>query len=331
MKNWFKNTISLIQETFTDFFESNPGVFAASISYYTMLSLPSMLVLIISSAGTLLGQEAALGELYEQIKGLVGAKSADAIQDIVQNVNQTGGSTLATLLSIITLIISATTVLMTLQNALNHIWGVKVQAKSKWWLKTILDRVFSMAMVVSLGFLLAVSLLMDTVISAIQGRLEDLLGNSSVYLIWIANNIVSLGIATVVFAMIFKILPDVKLRWRDVWVGAFFTTVLFVIGKFLIGLYLGNSSLTDTYGAAGSIVVVLIWVYYSAMIVLFGAECTQVYARRMGNGIKPSRYAVRVETQIVDADEKKFEKTKVGATSDSLGKSNSDLDKNKSV
>jgi len=316
MKQRIKDTLNLIKETFTDFSDSNPGVFAASLSYYTMLSLPSMLVLIISSAGALLGEEAASGKLYEQIKGLVGPKSADTIQDIVQNVNQTGGSLWATILSILTLILSATTVLMTLQNALNHIWGVRVQAKSKWWLKTILDRVFSMAMVVSLGFLLAVSLLMDTVISAIQGYLERLLGDTSVYLIWTANNIISLGIATLVFAMIYKILPDVKLRWKDVWVGAAFTTVLFIAGKFLIGLYLGNSSLTDAYGAAGSIVVVLIWVYYSSMIVLFGAECTQVYARRMGNGIQPSRYAVRIETQIVDNEDKKFEKTKVGAISD---------------
>lgn len=317
MKQWIKNTFDLAKETFTDFSNSNPTVFAASLSYYTMLSLPSMLVLIISSAGALLGEEAASGKLYQQIQGLVGPQSADAIQGIVQNVNQTGGSTLATVLSIITLVLSATTVLMTLQNALNHIWGVKVQAKSKWWLKTILDRVFSMAMVVSLGFLLAVSLLMDTVISAIQGSLENLLGETSVYLIWIANNLISLGIATVVFAMIFKILPDVKLRWRDVWAGAAFTTILFVIGKFLIGLYLGNSSLTDTYGAAGSIVVILIWVYYSSIIVLFGAECTQVYARRMGNGIQPARYAVRIETQVVDKEEKKFDKTTVGATNDS--------------
>lgn len=316
MKQWIKNTIDLAKETFSDFSNSNPTVFAASLSYYTMLSLPSLLVLIISSAGALLGEEAASGKLYEQIKGLVGPKSADAIQDIVQNVNQTGGSLLATILSIVTLIISATTVLMTLQNALNHIWGVKVQAKSKWWLKTILDRVFSMAMVVSLGFLLAVSLLMDTLISALQTSLQNLLGETSVYLIWIANNVISLGIATVVFAMIYKILPDVKLRWKDVWAGAAFTTILFVIGKFLIGLYLGNSSLTDTYGAAGSIVVVLIWVYYSSMIVLFGAECTQVYARRMGNGIQPSRYAVRIETQIVNEEDKQFEKTKVGAVSD---------------
>jgi membrane protein len=314
MKQWIKNTFNLAKETITDFTESNPSVFAASISYYTLLSLPSLLVLIISSASVLLDQEAASGKLYQQIQGLVGPKSADAIQDIVQNVNQSGGTTLATVLSILTLMLSATTVLMTLQNALNHIWGVKVQAKSKWWLKTILDRVFSMAMVVSLGFLLAVSLLMDTVISAIQDYLEGLLGETSVYLIWIANNVISLGIATLVFAMIFKILPDVKLRWKDVWAGALFTTILFVIGKFLIGLYLGNSSLTDTYGAAGSVVVILIWVYYSATIVLFGAECTQVYARRMGNGIQPARYAVRIETQVVDDQDKQFEKTKVGTS-----------------
>lgn len=316
MKEWFKNAFELIKETFGDFFSSNPGVFAASISYFTMLSLPSMLVLIINSAAALLGKETASNQLYEQIRQLVGERSANAIQGIVDNVNRTGGSTLATILSIITLLVSATTVLITLQNALDHIWGVKVQAKSKWWLKTLLDRVFSMAMVVSLGFLLAVSLLMDTLISALQGQLEEWLGNTSVYLIWIANNVVSLGIATLVFAMIFKILPDVNLRWKDVWFGALLTTVLFIIGKFLIGIYLGNSSLTDTYGAAGSIVVVLIWVYYSAMIVLFGAECTQVFARRMGMGIEPSRYAVRIETKIVNSEDKRYEKTKVGTSGD---------------
>lgn len=309
-----KSIFKTVQQTFTDFMASEPMVFSASIAYYAMFSLPSIIVLIIISAGTFFGEEAASGRLYTQITGFVGPSSADAIQDIVENVHKSDGNILATIISIVTLILSATSVLGTMQSALNHIWGVKVQAKSKWWLKTLIDRFFSMAMVVSLGFLLAISLVLDTFVGVLKESIQGILGDTSVYLIWIINNIISLGIATLVFALIFKILPDVKLRWKDVWVGAGITTLLFTLGKFLIGLYLGNSQLTDTYGAAGSFIIILIWVYYSCIIVLFGAECTQVYTRLYGRGVEPKRYAVRVETQEVDTEEHKFEKTNVGTS-----------------
>ncbi len=315
MSKRINGAFQLIKETFANFMASNPTIFSASIAYYAMFSLPSIIVLIIISAGTFFGEEAATGELYTQISGLVGAKSADAIQDIVANVEKSSSNEniWATIIGVVTLILSATSVLATLQIALNNIWGVKVEAKSKWWLKTLIDRLFSMAMVVSLGFLLAISLVLDAVVAALEKSIQQMLGDTSVYLIWTINTIISLGISTLVFAMIFKVLPDVKLRWRDVWVGAGFTTVLFVLGKFLIGLYLGNSQMTDTYGAAGAFVIILVWIYYTCIIVLFGAECTQVYARLFGRGVEPKRYAVRVETQIVDEEEKKFEKTKTGA------------------
>lgn len=303
MLRFFRNIIHFFKETFNGFGKGDPMVYSASIAFYTMLSLPGMIILIINSAGALFGQEAVSGELYAQIKGIIGPESAGTVQKIVENASTSEESLIATVISIVTLLISATTVLITLQKALNRTWGVKAQPKGKWWLKILLDRMFSLAMLVSLGLLLAVSLMLDTILSLLSDYLNQTLGEVSVYILWFINTALALGLATLVFALVFKILPDVKIRWQDIWVGALITTFLFVAGKFLIGIYLGNSDLATTYGAAGSFVIILFWVYYSSIIVLFGAQCTQVFAKLFGKQLEPSRYAVRVGSARADTVE----------------------------
>lgn len=307
MPKKFRNIILFFKETFNGFGKGDPMVYSASIAFYTMLSLPGMIILIINSAGALFGQEAVSGELYAQIKGIIGPESAGTVQKIVENASTSEENLVATIISIVTLLISATTVLISLQKALNRTWGVKAQPKGKWWLKMLLDRVFSLAMLVSLGLLLAVSLMLDTLLSLLSDYLNQTLGEVSLYILWIINTVLALALATLVFALVFKILPDAKIRWRDVWVGAIITTLLFVAGKFLIGIYLGNSDLATTYGAAGSFVIILFWVYYSSIIVLFGAQCTQVFARLFGEELEPSRYAVRVQPQQNEAVEQTVE------------------------
>jgi len=294
MRQFFRDIFTFFKETFTNFGKGDPVVYSASIAFYTMLSLPGMVILIINSAGAVFGEEAVSGKLYEQINGIIGSEGAATVQRIVENASQSEDNTLATIISIATLLVSATTVLVSLQKALNRTWGVRAKPKGKWWLKVLLDRIFSLAMLVSLGLLLAVSLILDTVISLLSDYLNQTFGASSAYILWGVNTLISLALATLVFALVFKILPDVKIRWRDVWLGAVITTLLFVAGKFLIGFYLGNSHIATTYGAAGSFVVILFWVYFSSIIVLFGAQCTQVVARFYGEQLKPSRYAEKI-------------------------------------
>lgn len=293
MQRFFQNIKLFFKETFTNFQQGDPMVYSASIAFYTMLSLPSMVILVINSAGVLFGEEAISGKLYQQINGIIGAEGATTVQKIVENASQSENNLLFTIISIAMLLVSATTVLISLQKALNHIWGVKAKPKGKWWLKMLLDRVFSLAMLVSVGLLLAVSLMFDTLLSLLNDYLNETLGAFSVYILWLVNTIFALGLATVIFALVFKVLPDAKIRWKDVWMGAIITTLLFVAGKFLIGIYIGNSNIASTYGAAGSFVIILLWVYYSSIIVLFGAECTQVFARLFGKQLEPSRYAVK--------------------------------------
>jgi len=296
MRQFFRDVFKFLKDTFTNFSKGDPVVYSASIAFYTMLSLPGMIILIINSAGTLFGEEAVSGKLYEQINGIIGSEGAATVQRIVENASQSEDSTLATIISIATLLVSATTVLVSLQKALNRTWGVRAKPESKWWLKILLDRIFSLAMLISLGLLLAVSLILDTLISLLRDYLNQTFGELSVYLLWGINTLLSLGLATLIFALVFKILPDVKIRWRDVWVGAIITTLLFVAGKFLIGFYLGQSKMASTYGAASSFVIILFWVYFSSIIVLFGAQCTQVYARLFGKQLEPSRYAVKINS-----------------------------------
>jgi len=282
---------ALLGETFAAWSEHKVPRLGAALAYYTVFSLAPLLIIVVAVTSLVFGDQAAQGRIAEQIRGLVGDKGAEAIQAMLQSAGaQKSTGVVATVVGIATLLFGASGVFGELQDALNTIWGVK--AKPGQGIVGILrHRFFSFAMVLGIVFLLLVSLVVSAALAAL-GKFGS--GSIPTPLLHLVDLVVSVAVVTVLFAMIFKILPDVRIAWRDVWVGAFATSLLFTLGKFVIGLYLGKSSVGSAFGAAGSLVVVLVWIYYSAQILFLGAELTQVYARRFGIGVVPAADALPV-------------------------------------
>ena len=288
-----KTIFKLLKETFQEWQQDKVSRLAAALAYYTVFSITPLLVIAIAIAGAVFGQEAAKGEIVSQINGLVGDQGAKAIEVALANADQPNISGAASLISIAILLLGASGVFAQLQEALNTIWNIKAKPNGGIW-EFIRKRLLSFGMVLAIGFLLLVSLLVSAALSGI-GKFEiSILPGFT--LIWqIINFAISFGFITLLFGLIYKYLPDAKIKWDDVIVGAIITALLFTFGKFIIGLYLGRGSLGSAYGAAGSLVIFLAWVYYSAQILLFGAEFTQVYARKFGKKITPNRHAQYME------------------------------------
>jgi membrane protein len=285
-----KDIIPLIKESFSDWSEDKASRLAAALAYYTVFSISPLLVIAIAIAGQVFGQEAAQNQIVGQIQGLVGRESAEAIQGMIENARRPSASLFAASVGVITLLLGASGVFGQLQDALNTIWEVMPRS-DRGIMGTIKDRFFSFTMVLGVGFLLLVSLIISAALSALNNFMTGLL--PGIEIVWqILNFIISFGVITVLFALIFKVVPDVEIAWGDVWIGALVTALLFTLGKFAIGLYLGNSAVTSTYGAAGALVVILLWVYYSAQILFLGAEFTQVYANKYGSRIVADKNAV---------------------------------------
>jgi membrane protein len=284
---------TVLKKTALEWWEDKAQQLGAALSFYTMLSLAPLVLLIISIAGMVVGREQAQTAMLEQAEQLVSPEGAEAISEILANSQDPGASTLAVILGGITLLVGATGVFGQLQDSLNTIWEVEPKPGRGIW-GMIEDRFLSFAMVLGILFLLLVSLALSAGISTLNTYFEQLLPDVAPLLLQAGQMLVSLIIFTLLFAMMFKLLPDVKMAWSDVWVGALMTAVLFTIGKFLIGLYVAKSAVGSTYGAAGSFVVLLIWVYYSSQILFFGAEFTQVYANTFGSRTVPAEDARRV-------------------------------------
>ena len=272
--------------------------YAAILSYYTVFSLPAVIILILRLAGLVLGPEAVSGELFGQISGIVGAQAAKDIQSIVAASTKADSGMLATVVGLVTLVISGTTVFVALQEALNNVWGVKAKP-DKGWLKYLINRGLSVAIVGAFAFLLLVSLAVEAAVVLVSGYLQYLFGPFADLLAKAIDLGVSAAFSTVLFALIFKVLPDAVVRWRNVWTGAFITALLFSIGRALIGWYIEISDTESAYGAAGSVVLLMVWVYYSAVILLLGAEFTKVYSLYNGQEIEPSAHAVKVEVKEI--------------------------------
>ncbi|MGZ8543880.1 MAG: YihY/virulence factor BrkB family protein, partial [Flavisolibacter sp.] len=249
---------------------------------------------IISLSGFFYGNEAMQGRIYEQLKGLIGNDAALQVQNIIANASQDYDSITGAIIGAVILFIGATGVFTEIQSSINYIWSVKAKPK-RGWLKYLGDRLLSFSLVVGLGFLLMVSLIMNALMSVVNTRV--LKRFPDIEYIDLFNSLIILVIITSLFAVIYKILPDARIAWKDAWVGSTFTAILFLIGKFLIGFYMGNSNIGVVYGAAASIVVILVWVYYSSMILYFGAEFTKVYALHSGQGIRPKSTAVFIIKQ----------------------------------
>ena len=291
----------LVRETVAEANQDNVPLFAAALAYYTVFSLAPVLVIAIAIVGVAFGEEAARGEIGRQMQGLLGAQGAEFVQSMIQNANQPGsGGLLATIVSTGILLFGASGVFGQLQTALNTIWEVKPKPGRA--VKSFLQsRFLSFAMVLVIGFLLLVSLVLSAVLAGISTYFKAVFPEF-VILGQLLNFALSFAVVTLLFASIYKFLPDVHIPWKNLWVGAGVTALLFNIGKFAIGLYLGNSTVGSTYGAAGSLVVVLIWVFYSAQILLYGAEFTQVYSKYRGRPIQPSKHAVSIRDAEPDGD-----------------------------
>jgi membrane protein len=254
----------------------------AALSYYTVFSLAPVLLIVVSVTGLVFGEEAARGEVFEQIAGLVGAESAQAIEQMLSALRKPGRGAIGTAVGLVTLLIGATTVFGELQDALDRIWRAPVREGSSGLWGLLRARLLSFGMILGIAFLLMVSLVLSAAIAALGKWWGGLFGEWEA-LLQAVNLLVGLALTTAVFALIYKLMPRVKVRWHDVWLGAFTTAVLFSVGKFLIGLYIGKSGIASGFGAAGSLVVVFLWVYYSAQIFLLGAEFTWVYAKTFGS------------------------------------------------
>ena len=284
------NIINLFKQTFKEWGDDKVPRLGAALAYYTVFSLAPLLIIAISIAGLVFDQEAARGEVTRQLATLINDDAAQAINEIIQQSSNQRSGIIGTLIGVATLLFGASGVFGQLKDAMNTIWGVQPKPGRGIW-GIVQERFFSFTMVLGVGFLLLVSLIISTLLEA--GK-NWLFGAEIGIVFQIINLIVSFGIITVVFGLLFKFLPDVKMAWRDVWIGAALTALLFTIGKFAIGQYLSTSSTASTFGAAGSLIIVLLWVYYSSQILFFGAELTQVYANMYGSHVQPDDDAVAV-------------------------------------
>lgn len=285
----------LLTKTVAEWNEDKVPRLGAALAFYTALSIAPLLVLSLRVAAVFFGEEAARGEIERQMQSMIGETGAEAIQAMLESANHPESGTIATVFSLITLIAGASGVFGQLQDSLNTIWEVTPKGGRGIW-GMVQDRFLSIAMVMGVAFLLIVSLVVSAGLSFVAGYASDWLeGYQLVSRTF--DILISLAVFTGLFALIFKFVPDAEIAWRDVWLGAALTAVLFTLGKLAIGLYLGRSSLASSYGVAGSLIVLLVWVYYSAQIVFFGAEFTQVYANRYGRRIVPSKNAVAVTEQ----------------------------------
>lgn len=282
---------AVMKQAAVAWWNDNVSRLGASLSYYTLFALAPVMVIAIAIAGFVFGAEAARGEIVAQIQGLVGHEGARAVQAMLQGVAKRSDSILATIIGLVTLFLGATGVFLELQAALNGIWRVKPKP-SAGVIEILRQRLISFGLVVGVGFLLLVSLVVSAALSALQKFLGAYLPGYAI-LGQALNVVVSLAVITLLFAMIYKVLPDVELAWRDVWIGGLVTAGLFSIGKLVIGLYLGTSSTASTYGAAASVIVLLLWVYYSSQIVLLGAEFTRAYVDRCGRRAPPMAHATK--------------------------------------
>jgi membrane protein len=297
MKN-FKRLFKLIHDAGNAFLDDEGFKLSASLSYYTIFAMGPVLIIIISLAGMFFGEGRAgvQGEVYAQLNGVVGSETALQIQDIINNIQQKHSTTAGAIIGFVVLLVAATGVFTEIQGSINFIWSVKAKPK-KSWLKFLLNRLLSFSLILGLGFLLMVSLIINTLLTLLSDKLIKFFPVYTVSLFNLINTALILIVITGLFSVIFKILPDATISWRDALIGSALTASLFLLGKFLIGLYLEKSNLDITYGAAASIVILLTWVYYSSMILYYGAEFTKVYALNAGEGIRPKKTAVFIIKQ----------------------------------
>ncbi|CAL1521437.1 YihY/virulence factor BrkB family protein [Chitinophaga sp. MM2321] len=295
----------VLKQSGSDFMDDKVLKLSAALAYYTIFSVAPMLIIIIFLCDLFLGKEAIEGSIYGQIQGMVGSEAAAQIQAMIRNATLSNDMNWATIVGFITLIIGATGVFAEIQDSINYIWRLKSKPKKNGLLRMLLNRLLSFSLVISMGFILLVSLAINGLVELFQGLLVQLIPTkaTTTIILYVADLVVPFTVITILFAIIFKVLPDARIKWKDVMVGAVTTAILFMLGKFAIGYYLGASKVGSAYGAAGSIVIILLWVYYSAAILYFGAVFTRVYVQYFGKEIYPNDYAVWIKQIEVPHEE----------------------------
>lgn len=294
ISTFFKSTYSVLKNTFIAFIDDRGLKLSASLAYYTLFSLAPLLLLVISLAGFFFGRDAIQGQIFNEINGLIGNAAAVQIQEIIKNMELSGKTNAAVIIGSITLLIGATTVFAEIQESINMIWKLKAKPK-RGWVKILKDRFLSASLIAGLGFLLIVTFIVNGLLLVLSDWMKSYLPNVTLIIFEVINIVIGFIVITTLFGVIFKVLPDAKIGWKEVRIGAFFTACLFLLGRFLIGLYIEKSDTGLAYGAAGSLIVILVWVYYTAAILYMGAEFTRVYCDFNGFKIEPAAYAVVVE------------------------------------
>ena len=292
MKKVGNNIFSYLKETYLGWQNDEAFRQSAVIAYYSIFSLPALIIIVVNVAGFFFGKEEVRGQITGQIGSMIGQDAAYQVQTMVANAGDQGGSTIAIIIGIATLIFGATGLFYQLQQSLNQVWDVEAKP-SAGILKVVVDRALSLGIVLAIGFLLIISLVITAILSAVNSWMQAQLPDMMMYFFHVINFLLSIGIITVFFALIYKVLPDVDIPWRTVWIGALVNAILFTLGKSALGYYFGQTDPASTFGAAGSVILILLWVNYSGLIFLFGAQFTKVYARRNGHQIKVSSHAQR--------------------------------------
>jgi membrane protein len=298
-----KGTWKIIYQTFADVVESNVFKLSGALAFFTIFSLPGLLIIIIWISDFFYGRAIVEASVSKQIAGFVGPHAASDLLQTIRNATVESGNRIATIAGIAVLIIGATSVFSEIQDSINHIWKLKAKPRKGWaWLKIIVNRLLSFSMIIALGFILLVSLIINGTTDMLANNLMEQFPELTVLLIKMLKVLLTFFITSFIFGAIFKVLPDARVKWRHVKAGAFVTAFLFMTGKFLISYYLGHSRLTSAYGATGSVIILLLWVYYSSMILYFGAAFTHVYAMHTGSRIYPNNYAVWVQQIEVESE-----------------------------
>jgi len=299
--SFFANGFSLLKQTFNEWLHDKTPQLGAALAYYTVFSLAPLILVLLSIVGVVFRKDpaGAWDKITQQMSYFLDASAVQVVQNIAQKASQPGKSTIATIIGVALALFGASGVFGQLQDALNTIWGVKAKPSAGIW-GFLRNRFLSFAMVGGICFLLLVSLAIEALLKGFSHYVQSVLPGGIVVAVGVYL-ILDFAVVVLLFAMIFKFLPDVNIQWRDVWIGAVITAILFGIGKWLLGFYLGSGAAGSAYGAASSLITLLLWVYYSSQILLFGAEFTQVYAQQAGRELEPSHYAIRVETKEIES------------------------------
>ena len=314
IKLLMKDVLEILKNTFSGFSDDKVTKLSGSLAYSTLFSIGPLLIVVIAVCGIFFGQDAVEGKIYYELAQFLGRNAAIELQTIVKNAAISGKNTMAITIGSIVLFLGATSVFSEIQDSINGIWGIKPKPKKN-WLKMIQNRFLSFSVIVSFGFLLLVSLTISAIIDGMGHKLQVQFPGMILGVFYVLNLVATLVIITLIFAVIFKVLPDAKIKWKDVTIGSLLTAVFFMLGKFAISYYIANSNVTTAFGATGSVLVLIVWVYYSSLILYLGAEFTKSYAIKYGSEILPSEYAVTTKQVEIETDKQSIqEKEKTAKT-----------------